>query len=126
MEHDELGAFFTARWTNSPSHAAADVPSRRERDRAERRPYVGYAKAVGGTSFHFTGQLLALSPDRLQRVFEARGVPGAALADWPITYEELEPYYTAVEWAIGVSGTRETQRRASRCARGRTRCRRST
>jgi choline dehydrogenase-like flavoprotein len=32
------------------------------------------------------------------------GVPGAAMADWPITYDELEPYYTAVEWAIGVSG----------------------
>jgi choline dehydrogenase-like flavoprotein len=23
---------------------------------------------------------------------------------WPITYEELEPYYTKVDWEIGVSG----------------------
>src|SRR5256884_3856689 len=28
----------------------------------------------------------------------------ANLADWPITYQELEPYYTKVEWEIGVSG----------------------
>jgi choline dehydrogenase-like flavoprotein len=31
-------------------------------------------------------------------------VQGGALADWPITYEELEPYYTRVDWEIGVSG----------------------
>src|SRR2546429_8329499 len=28
----------------------------------------------------------------------------ANLADWPITYAHLEPYYTKVEWEIGVSG----------------------
>jgi choline dehydrogenase-like flavoprotein len=32
------------------------------------------------------------------------GVPGTALVDWPITYEELEPYYTKAEWELGVSG----------------------
>ena len=26
------------------------------------------------------------------------------LADWPITYEELAPYYTQAEWELGVSG----------------------
>jgi len=31
-------------------------------------------------------------------------VPGTALADWPITYEELEPYYAKAEWELGVSG----------------------
>jgi choline dehydrogenase-like flavoprotein len=31
-------------------------------------------------------------------------VAGAALADWPITYADLEPYYTKVEWEVGVSG----------------------
>ncbi|MBI4419438.1 MAG: GMC family oxidoreductase, partial [Gemmatimonadetes bacterium] len=29
---------------------------------------------------------------------------GAALADWPITYDDLEPYYTRAEWELGVSG----------------------
>ncbi len=32
------------------------------------------------------------------------GIPGTGFADWPITYEELEPYYTKVDWEIGVSG----------------------
>lgn len=30
--------------------------------------------------------------------------PGSSLADWPITYEELEPYYRQVEEAMGVCG----------------------
>jgi len=29
---------------------------------------------------------------------------GTGFADWPITYEELEPYYTMADWEIGVSG----------------------
>src|SRR6185312_1945064 len=29
---------------------------------------------------------------------------GSTLEDWPVTYEELEPYYDLVEWEIGVSG----------------------
>lgn len=31
-------------------------------------------------------------------------VKGSTLEDWPITYEELEPYYEKAEWEIGVSG----------------------
>jgi choline dehydrogenase-like flavoprotein len=34
------------------------------------------------------------------------GVPdGSALADWPISYANLEPYYSRAEWEIGVSGS---------------------
>src|SRR4029077_14565367 len=29
---------------------------------------------------------------------------GCTLADWPVTYEELEPYYTLLEHEIGISG----------------------
>ena len=31
-------------------------------------------------------------------------MPGTGLTDWPLTYEELEPYYTKAEWELGVSG----------------------
>jgi choline dehydrogenase-like flavoprotein len=30
--------------------------------------------------------------------------PGSTLVDWPITYEELEPFYSKAEWELGVSG----------------------
>jgi choline dehydrogenase-like flavoprotein len=29
---------------------------------------------------------------------------GTGFADWPTTYADLEPYYTKVEWEVGVSG----------------------
>src|SRR5947207_912575 len=29
---------------------------------------------------------------------------GAAFTDWPISYRDLEPYYTKVDWEIGVAG----------------------
>jgi choline dehydrogenase-like flavoprotein len=33
------------------------------------------------------------------------GVPaGSSLSDWPIGYDDLEPYYERVEWEIGVCG----------------------
>ena len=33
------------------------------------------------------------------------GVPeGSTLADWPVSYEDLEPFYDKVEWSIGVAG----------------------
>jgi choline dehydrogenase-like flavoprotein len=31
-------------------------------------------------------------------------ISGTGFADWPIAYADLEPYYTKVEWEIGVSG----------------------
>lgn len=31
-------------------------------------------------------------------------VAGSTLEDWPVTYQELEPYYEKAEWEIGVAG----------------------
>jgi choline dehydrogenase-like flavoprotein len=31
-------------------------------------------------------------------------VEGSTLDDWPISYEDIEPYYEKAEWEIGVSG----------------------
>ena len=103
MEHDELGAFATGRWTNDPVTQPQTFRAT-PNAKATVRPYVQYAKAVGGTTFHFTGNYWRFRPIDFNEFSKRGGVPGAALADWPITYEELEPYYTAVEWAVGVSG----------------------
>jgi choline dehydrogenase-like flavoprotein len=36
------------------------------------------------------------------------GVPdGSALADWPIGYDDLEPFYSRAEWEVGVCGSTE-------------------
>src|SRR5256885_590701 len=42
--------------------------------------------------------------DEVDFVIVGSGAAGGGFADWPITYQELEPYYTKVEWEVGVSG----------------------
>ncbi len=67
--------------------------------------------AVGGTTVHYDCASLRLHPWHFAartRVTERYGpdaIPSdSTLADWPVSYDELEPYYGAVEYAIGVSG----------------------
>jgi choline dehydrogenase-like flavoprotein len=39
---------------------------------------------------------------RMRSVYGA--VEGSTLEDWPLSYQDLEPFYTKAEWEIGVSG----------------------
>ena len=59
---------------------------------------------VGGSSNLMSGFFTRLKPDdfRLRSAFGA--IPGANVVDWPISYEDLEPYFTKVESVVGVSG----------------------
>ena len=45
-----------------------------------------------------------LKPKDFRLKSEYGPIEGANIVDWPITYDELEPYYTKVEEIIGVSG----------------------
>lgn len=60
-------------------------------------------KAVGGTTTHWAGA----TPRFKAHEFKARTTYGrvedANLLDWPLTLEELEPYYDKAERAMGVS-----------------------
>lgn len=103
MEHDELGGFIMGRWTNDPA-TQPQTYRKTAKDKAQRRQYVQYARTVGGTSFHYTANYWRFRPIDFNEFSKRGNVPGASLADWPITYDELEPYYTAAEWAVGVSG----------------------
>ena len=63
-----------------------------------------YRRAVGGSSVHFTANFWRFRPVDFKERSLWGPISGTAFADWPITYEELEPYYTKVDWEIGVSG----------------------
>jgi choline dehydrogenase-like flavoprotein len=65
---------------------------------------LSYAHNVGGSSVHFSGNFWRLRPIDFHEASEVGPIAGTTLADWPISYEELEPYYTKVDWEIGVSG----------------------
>ena len=63
-----------------------------------------YAQTVGGSSVHYTGNFWRLREIDFRERSELGPIAGTNFADWPITYDELEPYYTRVDWEIGVSG----------------------
>ncbi len=63
-----------------------------------------YAKTVGGSSVIFSAHLWRMRPIDFNERSMLGAMEGTNFADWPITYEELEPYYTKVEWEMGVSG----------------------
>ena len=48
-----------------------------------------------------------MKPDDFRLLSKYGAVEGANVADWPISYEELEPWYTLAERLIGVSGRAE-------------------
>ena len=59
---------------------------------------------VGGGTVHWQGWLPRFTESDFKLRSIAGDVPGTTLVDWPITYADLEPYYTQVEWSFGVSG----------------------
>ena len=62
------------------------------------------AMTVGGGTRVYGAQGWRFFPDDF-RMATRYGVPeGSALADWPIGYDDLAPYYDRVEWEIGVAG----------------------
>src|SRR5262245_56634833 len=67
---------------------------------------------VGGASNVMSGFFLRQKPDDFRPLSGYGPVPGADVVDWPISYEDLEPYYTKVETEVGVSG-RVTKHRFS-------------
>lgn len=58
-----------------------------------------YERLVGGTTWHWLGTAIRLLPND----FTMQSTYGVAV-DWPITYDDLEPWYLTAEQTIGVAG----------------------
>jgi choline dehydrogenase-like flavoprotein len=85
---------------------AVDAPDGGERAIEPSDPdYQHNAITAGGGTRVFGAQAWRFLPDDF-RMATIYGVPeGSALADWPISYDDLAPYYDRVEWELGVAGT---------------------
>src|ERR1700719_2361884 len=73
-------------------------------DKAKQQRALVYGRSVGGTSVHFTANFWRFHEIDFIERGKVGAIPGANFVDWPIRYADLEPYYTKVEWEIGVSG----------------------
>jgi gluconate 2-dehydrogenase alpha chain len=100
-------------WMAQPK-AAHEVPTWRSDPAREAGPSpwpMLMVNAVGGTSVHYEGISMRFLPWNFEsrsatmaRYGEGAIPAGSTLADWPLDYAELEPYYEEVERAIGISG----------------------
>jgi choline dehydrogenase-like flavoprotein len=106
FEHDELKYWFLGGITNevgkNPQTFRNDAGTKAELQPV--RPALWYARTVGGGSLHYTANYWRFHEiDFIERSVLG-AIPGTGFDDWPITYADLEPYYTKVDWEIGVSG----------------------
>lgn len=74
-------------------------------------------QTIGGGTRVYQGMAWRLLPADFE-LATRYGVPdGSSLADWPISYDDLEPYYSEIEWSVGVSGDGAVHRNQGRRSR---------
>jgi choline dehydrogenase-like flavoprotein len=111
FEHDELKK--KRIW--SPPYIGQDVLTndhslqpntfrKTAKDQAVLSPAVQYGRCVGGGSVHFTANYWRFHEIDFVERSRFGPIEGTGFADWPITYGDLEPYYTKAEWDLGISG----------------------
>jgi len=108
FEHDEIRYWFDYGITNDPARCPQSFRKTPIDEALPRAPGamlpLTYARTVGGSSVHFAGNYWRFHEAEFHERSLLGTIPGAVLDDWPISYAELEPHYTKVDWEIGVSG----------------------
>ncbi len=75
-----------------------------EEQRAKRTREGWTSQCVGGGTVHMSGFTYRLHEQDFKLATLTGGLAGADIADWPITLEELEPWYDLAEARVGISG----------------------
>jgi gluconate 2-dehydrogenase alpha chain len=73
-------------------------------DRLLRGDVNNLPSTVGGGGPHADGKLPRFREEDFHLHSERGPIAGATLDDWPLAYDELEPYYAEAERLIGVAG----------------------
>ena len=99
-------------WPQSVQKAASEAPTVRANSN-QKAVQGGHPmmNAVGGTTMHYWAQSWRLNPwdfkvaSATRDRYGADRIPtGSTVEDWPFGYDELEPFYEKVEFAVGISG----------------------
>ena len=101
--HDELKVVLQGALTNDHKRQP-NTFRKTEQEKARLQPAIGYGRMVGGGTVHFTANYWRFHEIDFIERSKLGKISGTSFDDWPITYADLEPYYTKVEWDIGVSG----------------------
>ena len=115
FQHNHDGVRYTLRkammvnlaketWTWRPNPRLPSLPMRQ---------YGAFhpGQGIGGAGIHWATQHWRFYPSdmryrshHIERYGEGMLPEGSTIQDWPVTYEDLEPHYTSVDYDIGVSG----------------------
>jgi choline dehydrogenase-like flavoprotein len=101
--HNEIEILAQDKLTNHPK-LQPNTFRKTPDEKAKPQRALVYGRCVGGTSVHFTANFWRFHEIDFIERSKIGSIPGTTFTDWPITYADLEPYYTKVEWEIGVSG----------------------
>lgn len=111
---DELGATYYCRQNLGPKFMAEEVRWRTDADSPARDPTYSLGRMMngaGGSAIHYGAWLRRFHPHhfRLRSHIKERWgesvIPeGCTVADWPLSYDELEPYYAQLDREIGIAG----------------------
>ena len=99
FENDEAAADAMFTWKD---RRVITGDSRLARIWAERPTHI--CKTVGGTTVHWQAQTLRFRAEEFRPRTTYGAIDGASLIDWPITLDDLLPYYERAEENMGVSG----------------------
>ena len=103
FSHDEIKILQEDFLTNHPK-LQPNTFRKTPQEKAKPQRALVYGRAVGGTSNHFTANFWRFHEIDFIERSKLGPIAGSSFADWPIRYADLEPYYTKVEWEVGVSG----------------------
>jgi choline dehydrogenase-like flavoprotein len=101
--HDEIKVFQQSALSNDWS-LSPNTFRKTEKEKAQKQPALVYARGVGGTSVHFSANFWRFRQIDFKEASAKGTLAGTGFADWPISYQDLEPYYTKVDWEVGVAG----------------------
>jgi choline dehydrogenase-like flavoprotein len=103
FDHDEIRmsrrTFFTPSVADEP-HTLRTSPT----GQAARSTAGWVSSIVGGGTVHMAGYFHRLHPVDFRLRSTLGNIPNSTLVDWPIRYDDLEPFYGRVEREVGVSG----------------------
>ena len=123
--HGKRNAVYRSVVGPGPGHprvAVSDGPDgqvhEREVDETDAWAYGLNADTLGGGTRLWQGMAWRFFPEDFAMATVYGNPDGATLADWPVTYDEMEPFYSRAEWALGVSGEEGPLTARTRRSRG--------
>jgi len=90
--------------TRKRTRASSSIPRQGTHRLGDEGAYQNNAACVGGGTFSYGAMAWRYMAKDFRMRSTYGAVPGSTLDDWPISYDDLEPFYEKAEWEIGVSG----------------------